>query len=138
MMMHIKIEDIDADHVRVNGVALEKRHIAAMFPATKDQEKALAKYLAIVPFLTEMGDHFRESHQLSECATYGLDMAPALYKALGITEETTIPFMLVCFEVCGESPESMAQQCRDAFGKCGEHKREGNVIYLNSHGKTVH
>lgn len=141
MLMHIKIEDVDGDHINVNGVSLEKRHVAAMFPATPDQEKALAKYLAIVPFLVEMGEHFRTTHKLSECTAYAVDMAPALYKALGITEETTIPFMMVCFEICGDTPETMAQQCRDAFGACGkqELKREGNVIqFPTRNGHTVH
>lgn len=114
--------------------------IIALFPGTPDKEKALAKYMAIVPFLADMGDHFRAHHKLGESAAYGLDMAPKLVEALGITEENTIAFMMVCFSQAEESPETMAAQCRDAFGPCGDHTetRGDNVIQFRPRGHTVH
>jgi hypothetical protein len=136
-VMKIEIEDNETSF-RVNGIELDKSHIATLFPGEAD--KGLAKYLCIVPFLHERADHFQQYHELSESAAYGIAKAPELVKALGITEVNTIPFMLMCMTQAGEDPSDLGRlsdECHKAFGDCNEPEYEGNVVPFTGK-KTVH
>lgn len=86
---------------KVNGVIIAKRHIARSFSDTHDLDKALSKYLTIVPFLSTS---FNCPETASEHVKYGAFKAKRLYAALGLNDENVVPFMLMCVAQSGEEP----------------------------------
>jgi hypothetical protein len=81
---------------RVNGVTVAKRHLASLSEGGKINDKVLAKYLVIVPYLAT-GFHMPE--KASESVKYGVEKAKRLYKVLGINEDNTIPFMMIFIQI---------------------------------------
>lgn len=131
--MFIKIEmEHKEDCFVVNGVTLEKSNLAAVFPG--DPEKALAKYLCIVPFLHEKAEHFRKHHALSPAAAWGIDKASEVLKAINLPEEAYIPWMMALMAQAETDPDDMSDQCKNAFGKCGDPDHEDD--FTEKH--TVH
>lgn len=111
-VMHICIEQGEKAF-RINGVTFAKRHLVNTLAKNTngDLEKMLAKFLVIVPFLATS---YTASEHASESIKYGAIKAKRLYKALGITDENTIPFMLVCLQQAGESIAEMGKSVREA------------------------
>lgn len=111
----------------VNGVEVPKAIVLALFPDTPDAEKALAKYLSIVPFLHEKAEHFHSHHELSENAKWGVDKSHELVAALKLPEEAYIPFMMACMAQAESDPDQVSDQAVAAFGACGDpnHTEEG-------------
>ncbi len=89
---------------RVNGVTLAKRHLLNTLgkDCNGDVDKALAKFFVIVPFLSEA---FECPERASASVKYGAFKAKRLYKALGINEENTVPFMLMALSMAGDMPD---------------------------------
>jgi hypothetical protein len=132
-MIKIKVEETEKEF-KVNGVVLEKEHLLAVFPGD-DAEKALAKYLCIVPFLHEKAEHFHKHHKLGEHAKWGVDKSHEVLKAIGVPEEAYIPFMLACMAQAETDPDELSDLAKAAFGKCGDpdHNEEDGHA-----GHTVH
>jgi len=106
---------------RVNGVTFAKRHLLATMTKGDDLAKKLARYLAIVPFLATA---FEVNENASESIKYGAIKAKRLYKALELTEEATLPFMLVCMAQAGEDVRSIGLQVKEAgFDENGKYIR---------------
>ena len=119
-VIHINIEE-GKKAFRVNGVTLAKRHLVATMTKGDDLDKKLARYLAIVPFLATA---FEVNENASESIKYGAIKAKRLYKALELTEEATIPFMLVCMAQAGEDARRLGLQVRQAgFDESGKYIR---------------
>lgn len=109
--MHIQIEE-GAKAFRVNGVTFAKRHLEATLPKHDDTlEKKLARFLAIVPFLAT---RFTPDERATDSIKYGAFKAKRLYKALGINEDNTLPFMLVCMEQAGTDISHIGQELRES------------------------
>lgn len=145
-IMLINIEEA-AHAFRVNGVTFAKRHLVnTMAKDTNgDTSKMLAKFLVIVPFLATS---FELPENASESVRYGTLKSKRLYEALKITEENTVPFMLVAMAQAGEDIASMGRQVKEA-GFYGEkntkssfrsaQSEESNVIQLGDRSKhTLH
>jgi hypothetical protein len=84
---------------RVNGVTIAKRHLFNTLARATDgrvNEKTLAKYLVIVPYLAT---GFTLPEKASESVKYGATKAKRLYKALNLNEENTGPFMLAFLQL---------------------------------------
>lgn len=98
-VMRIEIGQ-SAKAFRVNGVTVAKRHLQKTLgkDCGEDNDKMLAKYLCIVPFLDQA---FTVHPESSESVKYGAYKAHRLYKALGINEDNTVPFMLMCLAQAG-------------------------------------
>lgn len=83
-------------------------------------EKKLARFLAIVSFLAT---RFTPDERATDSIKYGAFKAKRLYKALGINEDNTLPFMLVCMQQAGADVSSIGKEMREAgFGESGEFK----------------
>lgn len=109
--MHIEIEE-GAKAFRVNGVTIAKRHLVATLPKHDDTlDKKLARFLAIVPFLATS---YTLADGASESIKYGAVKAKRLYKALGINEDNTVPFMMVCMSQAGADIEAIGEELRSA------------------------
>lgn len=109
--MHIEIEE-GAKAFRVNGVTIAKRHLVATLPKHDDTlDKKLARFLAIVPFLATS---YTPADGASESIKYGTVKAKRLYKALGINEDNTMPFMLVCMQQAGADVSSINKELRES------------------------
>ncbi len=117
-VMRIYIEEGEKAF-RVNGVTLAKRHLVATMTKGDDLEKKLARYLAIVPFLATA---YEVNNNASESIKYGAIKAKRIYKALKLTEEATIPFMLVCMAQAGEDVRSIGLEIKQAgFEESGKY-----------------
>ena len=104
----------------VNGVPFAKRHLVNTLSKNSegDLQKMLAKFLVIVPFLATS---YTPHENASESIKYGAIKAKRLYKALGITEDNTVPFMLVALAQAGEDIPGVSQSIREAgFYESGE------------------
>lgn len=109
--MHIEIEE-GAKAFRVNGVTIAKRHLVATLPKHDDTlDKKLARFLAIVPFLAT---RYTPDERANESIKYGAVKAKRLYKALGINEDNTVPFMMVCMSQAGADIEAIGEELRSA------------------------
>lgn len=109
--MHIEIEE-GAKAFRVNGVTIAKRHLEATLPKHDDTlEKKLARFLAIVPFLATS---YTPADGASESIKYGTVKAKRLYKALGINEDNTVPFMMVCMSQAGADISEIGKELRES------------------------
>jgi len=119
-IIHISIEEGEKAF-RINGVTLAKRHLLATMTKGDDLEKKLARYLAIVPFLATA---YEVKDNAPESIKYGAAKAKRLYKALELTEEATLPFMLVCMAQAGEDVRSIGLQVKEAgFDESGKYIR---------------
>jgi len=117
-VMRIYIEEGEKAF-RVNGVTFAKRHLMATMTKGDDLNKKLARYLAIVPFLATA---YEVNENASESIKYGAAKAKRIYKALKLTEEATIPFMLVCMARAGEDIHSIELQVKEAgFDESGKY-----------------
>jgi hypothetical protein len=97
---------------RVNGVTFAKRHLKSLEKGTNgDTEKLIAKFLVIVPFLATS---YTPKPDASESTKYGVYKAKRLYTALGITDDNTVPFMLVALHQAGQDIHSMGAEVREA------------------------
>jgi hypothetical protein len=103
---------------RVNGVTIAKRHLAkTLGKGQRIDEKILAKYLVIVPFLATA---FRLSDDSSESVRYGAIKAKRLYEALHLNEENTMPFMMVFLQLAemgsgpSEAVSNLSQDMRQS------------------------
>jgi hypothetical protein len=104
----------------VNGVPFAKRHLVNTLSKNSegDLQKMLAKFLVIVPFLATS---YTPHDDANESIKYGAIKAKRLYKALGITEDNTVPFMLVALAQAGEDIPGVSQSIREAgFYESGE------------------
>lgn len=128
---------------RVNGVTVAKRHLEKTIAkgCNGDAQKMLAKYLVIVPFLAQA---FQVSENASDSIKYGAAKAKRVYEALGLTKESTVPFMLVCLQMAGldtdgdmpEGIKQIGQQLREAgfyeggkrVGPFAQGDREATII----------
>ncbi len=91
-MMAVHVEQT-ARAFRVNGVTLAKRHlIKTLGKDQPDLDKVLARYLVIVPFLAT---DFTIPEKASESVRYGAIKAKRVYDAIGLNEDSIVPFMLV-------------------------------------------
>ena len=137
-MDHVmKIEVQETRHAfRINGVTLAKRHLEkTMGKETREFDKMLAKFLVIVPFLHEA---FECPETASESIKYMSTKASGIYNAIGLDEDSSGPFMLVCLQLAGDMPTAnnlrkMGPQVARTFGARSEdvsfHKGErDNVI----------
>src|SRR6266702_499029 len=98
-MMAVKVEQT-ARAFRVNGVTLAKRHlIKTLGKDQPDLDKVLARYLVIVPFLAT---DFTIPEKASESVRYGAIKAKRVYDAIGLNEDSIVPFMLVFLAQTGE------------------------------------
>jgi len=97
----------------VNGVPFAKRHLVNTLSKNSegDLQKMLAKFLVIVPFLATS---YTPHENARESIKYGAIKAKRLYKALGITEDNTVPFMLVALAQAGEDIEGVGLGVREA------------------------
>lgn len=136
-MLHVKIENKE-EIILVNDVEISKSHLLTIFPG--DEERSIAKFLAVCPVIIAMADHFRDWHDLSESAVYALEIAPKLMEAIGITDDTVMPFIAVCLAQAGEGPDEIIGQCHKAFGNCRKSNPEvdGNVITFPQRNGTLH
>ena len=105
---------------RVNGVTVAKRHLAATIGRSDDSvtEKTLARYLVIVPFLATA---FRMPKEASESVRYGAIKAKSLFKALRITEDNTMAFMMVFLRLA----ETDADSPQEAISAVSQRMRDG-------------
>jgi hypothetical protein len=134
MMMHcIEISINETPKAfRVNGVTVAKRHLEkTMGRETRDFEKMLAKFLVIVPFLHKA---YEAPEGASESVQYGATKAHALYKALRLTDDAIVPFMLVCLAQANDGRMNNPQEAISRIGaevsrsfRPGS-EREDNVI----------
>jgi hypothetical protein len=136
---------------RVNGVTFAKKHLANTLgrDCQDDMSKALAKFLVIVPFLATA---FEVSEHASESIKYGAAKAKRMYKALGLNEDNTVPFMLICMAQTGaddpnECVAAIGKELRETgFYEGGKRverpfrQREDNVVNLADHMRkpTLH
>src|SRR6266702_7523110 len=98
-MMAVHVEQT-ARAFRVNGVTLAKRHlIKTLGKDQPDLDKVLAKYLVIVPFLAT---GFEIPKEASESVKYGAIKAKRIFDAIGLDEDSIVPFMLVFLAQTGE------------------------------------
>lgn len=133
-----------AEAFRVNGVTVAKRHLRNTFPSTEGDEKRLAKYLTIVPFLHQA--FTLDGKKTSESVKYGAIKAHRIYDALGLTEPAIVPFMIMCLAQAGEDISVLTRQGPGrAFVHATEHftgeqPEESNVVNLADHlrGRTLH
>lgn len=105
---------------RVNGVTIAKRHLEKTISqgCNGDAQKMLAKFLVIVPFLTKA---FELGEKANESVKYGAIKAKRLYEALGINEDNTVPFMLVCLAQAGMDTDGALP---DGIREIGQNLRE--------------
>lgn len=131
MTMDIRIEEA-SKAFRVNGVTIAKRHLAKTFPKGDDMSKRLARFLVIVPFLATA---YQVSPESSPSIRYTAWKAKRVYEALGIDEDTTVPFMLTFMKLAQQDIDAIGSQIREAgFYEGGEpipfaqRERRDNVI----------
>jgi hypothetical protein len=86
--------------VNVSGVTVAKRHIADCFNGSH-MEQLVYRYLTLVPFLNDEGD----SVCRTESQIYLWQKAKRIYKALGLSSELSIPFMLAMMAAAGDLPD---------------------------------
>jgi hypothetical protein len=135
-MQVMRIEIGESAHAfRVNGVTIAKRHLKASLPdrANEGDDKTLARYLTIVPFLHEA---YVPKDDAPECIKYGAFKAKRLYKALGLTQESIAPFMLMCMSQSGDLPT--ADNFVETAAPFQSREREdSNVIPFPEGGRKV-
>jgi len=106
---------------RVNGVTVAKRHLAATIGKGEHiTEKVLARYLVIVPFLATA---FRMPNGASESVRYGATKAKSLFKALRITEDNTMAFMMVFLRLADDEADSP----QEAISAVSQRMRDGGL-----------
>lgn len=132
-VMQISIEE-STHAFRVNGVTLAKRHLKASMPKGDDDEKRLARYLTIVPFLHEA---YVPRQDAPESIKYGAYKAHRLYEALGLNHDIVAPFMLMCLTQAGDLPTSDNFAETAAPFQQREQDPQSNVIPFPIQGRKV-
>ena len=100
--------------MRVNGVTIAKKHLHRCFPDSESANQAIFQYLTLVPFLTEKAEILLD--RFTGHTRYCAIKAARIYKVLGLTKVSCIPFMLVCLERAGDLDEGEGAELAKAFG----------------------
>ncbi len=105
----------------IGVMKIEINETAKAFNETTGADKALAKYLTIVPFL---GTSYEHTEDAPEHVKYGAFKAKRLYVALGLNEDNSVPFMLMCVAQSGADPtmdgiKASGKEALQSFGEGG-------------------
>jgi hypothetical protein len=144
----VKIEEGDKSF-KVNGVEVPKDFLVNLFAfvddgANKAGHGQLIAYLCLVPLIKDQGEHMNQYHALSDEAKLALALAPPIYKAIGLDENTERGFVMACMDQLEIEPRHVASMGNEIFGNCRKPKGEeaedfryeGNIIQFPS--RTVH
>ena len=145
----VKIEEGDKSF-KVNGVEVPKDFLFNLFAFVDDGadktigHERLIAYLCLVPLIKDQGEHMNQYHALSDEAKLALALAPCIYKAIGLDENTERGFVMACMDQLDIEPRHVQGMGNEIFGNCRKPKEEeaegfryeGNIIQFPS--RTVY